>query len=241
MTKSFKVLSLLLSYPDEEWLAAASELEESLLAEKVLPPKSPDAVIGFLRNLNAQDLVEAQTRYVLLFDQTRALSLHLFEHVHGDSRERGQAMVDLLKMYEERGLYIDAKELPDHIPLFLEYLSEMPLDEARETLTQPLHIVAALEERLRRRESGYAEVLAAIVAIAGVAVNPGEVAPLLAQPEDDPTDLEALDQIWEEEAVTFGGGTAEADCGPDRLQRQVRASNRVAPAPGTTKMGERHV
>lgn len=241
MTKTFKVLSLLLSYPDEAWLAAAPELEESLLVEKILPPKSLDAVIGFLRHLNAEDLVEAQTRYVLLFDQTRALSLHLFEHVHGDSRDRGQAMVDLLKMYEEKGLYIDAKELPDHIPLFLEFLSEMPLNEARDTLAQPLHIVAALEERLRRRDSGYADVLAAIIASAGVAVNPDEVAPLLAQPEDDPTDLDALDQIWEEEAVAFGGGTAEADCGPDRLQRQVRASNRVAPAPGTTKMGERHV
>lgn len=241
MTKTFKVLSLLLSYPDEEWLAAAPELEETLRAENVLPPESLESVVTFLRNLHADDVVEAQTCYVLLFDQTRALSLHLFEHVHGDSRDRGQAMVDLLKMYEERGLFIDAKELPDHLPLFLEFLSEMPLDEARETLAQPLHIVAALEDRLRRRKSGYADVMAAVVAAAGTAVKAEEVKPILAQPEDDPTDLEALDEIWEEEAVTFGGGNGEAACGPDRLQRQVRAANRAAPEPNTEKMGERHV
>jgi nitrate reductase delta subunit len=230
-----------LSYPDEEWLAAAPELEETLRAENVLPPESLESVVTFLRNLHADDVVEAQTRYVLLFDQTRALSLHLFEHVHGDSRDRGQAMVDLLKMYEERGLFIDAKELPDHLPLFLEFLSEMPLDEARETLAQPLHIVAALEDRLRRRKSGYADVMGAVVAAAGTAVKAEEVKPILAQPEDDPTDLEALDEIWEEEAVTFGGGNGEAACGPDRLQRQVRAANRAAPEPKTEKMGERHV
>jgi len=241
MTKTFKVLSLLLSYPDEEWLKAASELEAILRTEAVLPPESLEAVVTFLRNLAADDVVEAQTRYVLLFDQTRALSLHLFEHVHGDSRDRGQAMVDLLKMYEEKGLFIDAKELPDHLPLFLEFLSEMPLDEARETLAQPLHIVAALEDRLRRRKSGYADVMGAIVAAANVSVNADEVAPILAQPEDDPTDLEALDEIWEEEAVTFGGGTGEDACGPDRLQRQVRAANRVAPEPNEEKLGERHV
>ncbi|NQV81327.1 MAG: nitrate reductase molybdenum cofactor assembly chaperone [Alphaproteobacteria bacterium] len=240
MTKTFKVLSILLAYPSEEWLSAIPEFEEILRTEGILPTDSIEEVTAFLQELQSIDPIESQSRYVRLFDQTRALSLHLFEHVHGDSRDRGQAMVDLLKMYEERGLFIDAKELPDHLPLFLEFLSEMPLPQARDTLAQPLHIVAALEERLRKRDSGYAAVMAAIVAAANVAVNPDDVAPLLALPEDDPEDLAALDEIWEEEAVTFGGGTGDSSCGPDRLQRQVRAANRVAPVAGTEKTGVSH-
>ncbi|MEQ8248084.1 MAG: nitrate reductase molybdenum cofactor assembly chaperone [Alphaproteobacteria bacterium] len=240
MTKTFKVLSILLSYPAQEWLSAIPDFEGVLRAEGVLPPEALAEVAAFLEDLRTVDPIEAQSRYVRLFDQTRALSLHLFEHVHGDSRERGQAMVDLLKMYEDKGLYIGTKELPDHVPLFLEFLSEMPLAEARETLAQPIHIFAALAERLRRRDSGYAAVMAAIVAAAQATVDPDEVAPLLSMPEDDPDDLEALDEIWEEEAVTFGGGAGDDSCGPDRLQRQVRAANRVAPTVETNKPEVRH-
>ena len=240
MTKTFKVLSILLTYPTQDWLGAVPEFEEVLRVEKVLPAESVTEVAAFLKELQAVDPMEAQARYVRLFDQTRALSLHLFEHVQGDSRERGQAMVDLLKMYEDKGLFIGTKELPDHIPLFLEFLSEMPLAGAREALAQPIHIVAALAERLRRRDSGYAAVMSAIVAAARVAVDPEEIAPLLALPEDDPDDLEALDEIWEEEAITFGGGAGDDSCGPDRLQRQVRAANRAAPAVETNKPEVRH-
>ena len=123
MTKTFKVLSILLTYPTQNWLGAVPEFEEVLRVEKVLPAESLTEVAAFLKELQAVDPMEAQARYVRLFDQTLALSLHLFEHVHGDSRERGQAMVDLLKMYEDKGLFIGTKELPDHIPLFLEFLS----------------------------------------------------------------------------------------------------------------------
>src|SRR5207244_13070491 len=96
------------------------------------------------------DLYDLQERYVLLFDRTRSLSLHLFEHVHGESRDRGQAMIDLKNQYENAGLEISATELPDFVPLFLEFLSTRPRADAYELLGQPAHILSAMAERLRK-------------------------------------------------------------------------------------------
>ena len=103
---------------------------------------------------------------MLLFDRTRSLSLHLFEHVHGESRDRGQAMIDLKSLYESAGLEISATELPDFVPLFLEFLSTRPRAEACELLGQPAHILAAMAERLRKRHSAYEAVFRALVALA---------------------------------------------------------------------------
>ena len=118
-----------------------------------------------LKELAAGDLYDLQERYVLLFDRTRSLSLHLFEHVHGESRDRGQAMVDLKAQYEKAGLEQDSTELPDFLPLFLEYASTLPATEARDALAQPAHIFAAMAERLRKRRSAYEAVFRALVAL----------------------------------------------------------------------------
>ncbi len=236
MTASFKALSALLTYPSEELQAALPEIGRVLRREGLVEPSTWPALADFLESLIAEDLLELQQRYVFLFDRTRSLSLHLFEHVHGESRERGQAMVDLLALYEERGLRIAARELPDFLPLFLEFLSLLPLAEARELLQQPLHIVTALRERLEKRGSGYATVLRAVESLATERPQQAAVAALMQQPDDDPADLAALDRIWEEEAVTFGAhGQGEGDCGPDRIRRQLRAAQRPAdrPAPAT--------
>ena len=120
-------------------------------AEKLVPAASRGAVDGLIEEIAAGDLYDLQERYGLLFDRSKTLALHLFEHVHGESRDRGQAMVDLKAMYENAGLVIAANELPDYVPLFLEFLSTQPLAEARELLGQTAHILAALAERLGRR------------------------------------------------------------------------------------------
>jgi len=206
MTKSFKVLSALLSYPTEELKEAAPELLAVLASEGLLTLPRLKAVRGFVDDLLAHDVLDAQERYVLLFDRTRSLSLHLFEHVHGDGRDRGQAMVDLMQMYGEAGLEIDAKELPDYLPMFLEYLSLQELEEARELLSEPLHIISGLKERLKKRKSPYKALFAALECIAKSTARAEDVKAFLSTPEDDPEDLSALDAVWEEEAVTFGPG-----------------------------------
>ena len=234
MIRTLKVLSLLLAYPTEEIRAAAPSFAAVLDEEGLLPEGRRGALRRLAAQLGERGLYDLEERYVLLFDRTRSLSLHLFEHVHGESRDRGQAMVELKDLYAANGLEMPANELPDYLPLFLEFLSTRPLGEAREYLGDIVHIVTVLEERLRRRKSIYSEVFAAIETLAGVRPDRQDVEELLERPDDDPNDLEAIDRVWEEEPVTFGGPgpDASASCGPDRVAAQIRAGRRPPPDPG---------
>lgn len=226
MNTTLKVLSLLLTYPTEELLQGLPELKVALAEDAALGDRELKLVTRLIDDIGRLDLYDAQERYVFLFDRTRTLSLHLFEHVHGESRDRGQAMVDLMAMYEADGFEIDAKELPDFLPMFLEYLSNKPVPEARELLGQTAHIITVLKQRLRKRDTVYVNAFVALETIATGKPDAKLVRELLAVPEDDPNDLEALDRIWEEEAVTFGGNAGEGTCGTDRIQRQMRAHQR---------------
>lgn len=231
MRTALKIISLLLSYPGEELQAAAPELKSSIAADATLTGTQKGLLQRLIDDIGGLDVYDAQERYVFLFDRTRTLSLHLFEHVHGESRDRGQAMVDLLAMYEADGLGVSAREMPDYLPLFLEYLSTKPHAEAAELLGQTGHILTVLRERLNKRESVYANAFAVLEALASGESDAKLVRELLNIPDDDPADLEALDRIWEEEAVTFGGNAGEGDCGPDRLNRRLRAHQRRPDAP----------
>ena len=204
MIVTLKALSALLTYPSADLQAAAREIGPSLAAEGLLSPDRRAALDPLLAELGACDLMDLQERFVLLFDRSRALSLNLFEHIHGESRARGQAMVDLLETYREGGFEPVGPELPDHLPILLEFLSERPLDEARDTLADAGHVIAVLGDRLEKRCSAYAAVLQAAVALSTMTAPAELIAGLAAQPEDDPEDLAALDAIWEESQVTFG-------------------------------------
>ena len=214
MAATFKILSALLDYPTAALQEAAPELAAVLAGEGMLSGAQVAALAPLIDELAQADLMGLQERYVALFDRNRTLSLHLFEHVHGESRDRGQAMVDLRRMYEQQGLEISATELPDYLPLFLEFLSVLPATEALELLQQPGEVIAALAERLRRNEAPYAPVLHALAELAGASRDTAVVMDLLRQPEADPDDLEALDAVWEAEAVSFGPGAGwqSGDC-----------------------------
>ena len=227
MADTFKVLSALLDYPAEALRQAVPELRAAIADEGIVTSGARQALDPLLDEIAAGDIYDLEERYVLLFDRTRSLSLHLFEHVHGESRDRGQAMIDLKSLYESNGLSIDATELPDFLPLFLEYLSTRPLAEARELLGQTAHIVAAVGERLEKRGSAYAAVFGALVEIAGDRASEGEAAAaLLAEPDTDPGDLDALDAAWEEAPVMFGPEAAPG-C-RDGLAARLRAARRPA-------------
>lgn len=226
MNASLKVISLLLSYPTTALQGAGEEIARALASDRLVGDRQKSALEELAADIAGRDIYDAQERYVLLFDRTRALSLHLFEHVHGESRDRGQAMVDLMKMYDDHGFEVDARELPDYLPMFLEFLSVLPAEEVRELLNQTLHITSALGERLKKRGSVYANAFGVLEDIAKSEPDRELLRELLDQPEDDPDDLEALDRIWQEEVVTFGGNAGENACGPDRLRTQLRAAGR---------------
>jgi nitrate reductase molybdenum cofactor assembly chaperone NarJ/NarW len=229
MTRSFKALSALLSYPSEDLQQAAPELRAAIVDEGVVTGDARRALNVLLDDLAKGDIYDLQERYVFLFDRTRSLSLHLFEHVHGESRDRGQAMIDLKAQYQANGLFVSATELPDFLPLFLEYLSTRPLAEAAELLGQTAHILSALAERLAKRGSPYEAIFRALVAIAAAKPKDEDIADLLKTPDPDPTDLATLDAAWEDEPVTFG--PAASSC-KDGLVARLRAAKRPPAASG---------
>jgi nitrate reductase delta subunit len=227
MIKALKALSALLTYPSAELQQASGEISETIENDATISIGARDQLHRLLTELASDDLYDLQERYVLLFDHSRSLSLHLFEHVHGESRDRGQAMIDLKAQYEKAGLFLSAAELPDFLPLFLEFLSTLPAAEARDMLAQPAHILAAMAERLRKRRSSYESVFRALVALAAAKPKDDDVSALLALPDPDATDMAARDATWEDEQVTFGPGASDG-C-KDGLIARIRGGLRPAP------------
>lgn len=197
-----KVLARVLEYPTEELQASKDALVAAVLEDSRLPRQNKEQLLRCVEMVCDSDLLDMQENYVGMFDKGRATSLLLFEHVHGESRDRGQAMVDLMEEYRTNGLEIDARELPDYLPLFLEYLSTRPWDEIRNWLEDIHHILGLLGERLYQRESFYHVVMDSLLTLSGRSANRQELAEIVAAEERDDTP-EALDKVWEEEMVKF--------------------------------------
>ncbi len=220
------VVSRLLEYPDADLWQHQNELFDVLATSEKLEKADAQALGVFLRDLTAQDLLDAQAAYSELFDRGRATSLLLFEHVHGESRDRGQAMVDLLNQYEQHGLVLDSRELPDHLPLYLEYLAQLPESEAIGGLQDIAPILALLCARLQQRESRYAVLFEQLLKLANSALDEAKVAEKIADEARDDTP-QALDAVWEEEQVKF---FADQSCGESEISaHQRRFAGAVAP------------
>ena len=203
---TLRVLGALLSYPDAERRAWLPEMAQILRREHAVPAgrlAELDTLIGKLRTTDPFD-VEAE--YVQLFDRGRGTSLHLFEHVHGDSRDRGPAMIDLAQTYEKAGLLLAPGELPDYLPAVLEFVSTQPPREARALLGEMAHILNAIFGALQKRESAYASVLGALLELAGEKAKP------IAPPAEEP-----LDETWAEPPV-FGGCSTKGQARPGEPQ-----------------------
>ena len=203
---TLRVLAALLRYPDAALRAALPELQEALDREAALPLDRVLELHGLMQRMQREDPFTVEGEFVELFDRGRSTSLHLFEHVHGDSRERGPAMVDLTQTYERAGLLLDPAELPDHLPVVLEFASTQPAAAAREFLAETAHIVRAIFSALQRRSSAYASVLAAVLELAGERAEAVELPP-------EP----ALDDSWAEPEV-FAGCTSPGQSRPGEAQ-----------------------
>ena len=204
MDRTLKSLSLMLSYPTQDLKAAMRDIGDILDSDRRLSGTTRESLRQLVQDLRSRDIYELEERYVGLFDRSRTLSLNLFEHVHGESRDRGGAMVSLLETYRAGGFDLATTELPDHLPVVLEFLSMRPRLEAQDVLADAAHILEALSIRHSRRKSPFCGVFAALLELSGTKADRSAVTDLLGQPEIDPDNLEALDEIWEESEVRFG-------------------------------------
>ncbi len=222
MSKPFpltlRVLAHLLSYPDTSLRDHLAEMTAALQRERALSADRLEELSALMQHLRGARAMDVEAHYVETFDRGRGTALHLFEHVHGDSRDRGPAMIDLLQTYEQAGLYLAPGELPDHLTVVLEYASTQPPAQARAFLRELTHILQAIFSALLRRESPYASVLAAVLELAGEKAQAVKI-------PDEPT----LDESWEEPAV-FGGCSTQGQASPGQPQpiQIVRAAARQA-------------
>lgn len=201
-----RALAALLAYPDAALRAAAPDIAQALRGEAALPKSRLAELDALCAQLRSMDPFELEARYVETFDRGRSTALHLFEHVHGDSRERGPAMVDLLQTYERAGLRLDGRELPDHLAVVLEFVSTQPPREARAFLGEVTHIVQKIFSALLERGSPYAAVIGAVLELAG---ERAERVPVAA---DEP-----IDEAWAEPPA-FDGCSTRGQARPDAPQ-----------------------
>lgn len=223
--KTFKILGLLLSYPKQELIDNLSAIEKILAEEAILPKRDLKKVTTFLNHLKTSDLYELQEEYVSLFDRGRAHCLHMFEHIHGESRDRGQAMVNLIESYAERGFYMKEGELPDFLPLFLEYLSSCPVEEALDLISDPINVIVTIAIRLKKRQSHYHILFDAIVALSKVKPDSAVVAQAKAAELQEQT-LEELDEEWVE-AEAFDNSSDCGTCDPSIIPTDIKDPTRT--------------
>ena len=207
-----RALGVLLLYPTSELIETLPRIESILSDEEDLPPECREALTSLLEDLASRDLLDLEEDYTALFDRGTSVSLHLFEHVYGEGRERGQAMVKLIERYQREGLTLAANDLPDHLPALCEFLSIARPTVAAEMLAEISGILALLRRRLAERESPYAAVLAALCALPeNVSVEPE--APETPEPVSDADEeLAEIDRAWEEAPVTFGAQDPMSSC-----------------------------
>jgi len=220
---TLRALALLLGYPDGKLRAILPELADAIDAEAALPKARRAQLRAFMREMERCEPLDVEARYVELFDRGRATSLHLFEHVHGDSRDRGPAMIDLTQTYEKAGLLLGPHELPDHLCVVLEFASTQPPQVAREFLGEMAHILNAIFSALRKRESRYAVLVAAVLELAG---HKAEAVPV--------ADDEPLDESWAEPPV-FDGCSSRGQAAPGQEQPiQIIRNGKNFPAQGAS-------
>ncbi len=203
---SLRVLARLLAYPNAALRADLADMQTALQADRALGAKRKAELQTLMQHLATGTPLQLEADYVELFDRGRATSLHLFEHVHGDSRDRGPAMIDLTKTYEAAGLFLSPGELPDYLPVLLEFASTQPPKEARSLLGEMVHILNAIFSALQQRNTAYASVLGALIELSG------ETAQTVKVTADEP-----LDAAWEEPEV-FGGCSVKGQDKPGQAQ-----------------------
>ena len=218
---SLRALALLLSYPDADMRSKLTDIMSVLSLERALSPSRISELKNLSEQLQSLDPLEVESWYVETFDRGRSTCLNLFEHVHGDSRDRGPAMIDLSQTYAQTGLVLDPDELPDHLCVVLEFASTQTEDVAKSFLDEMAHILNSIFSALLKRESPYATVIAAVLELSGHK----------AQAVNIPVE-ESMDSSWQEPEA-FDGCQSRGQSKPNLEQplhfvKNLQTRERVA-------------
>jgi nitrate reductase delta subunit len=216
--KILSMLGMLLDYPEPLLIESLSEIRTTVGLHRSLPLTTRVALDRLIDHLSERPLIDLQEDYVETFDRGRATSLYLFEHVHGESRERGQAMVDLLSMYEAKGLFLGRSELPDYLPVFVEFLAHEGPSTARKLLAEIAHIIRQIATTLAERGIPYFAVVAALLPLAGEPHLTVADPPAPVNPPNRIVDGDALDREWTDQPVSFLGAPAPVPASPQPVQ-----------------------
>ena len=215
LARPLQALARLLDYPNATLQQHAAELVDILQAPAGLSAPERAAIAEFVTELGERDLLDAQSDYLETFDRGRKVSLYVFEHIYGESRDRGPAMIELKRAYHEHGLAIDSRELPDFLPVFLEFCAQLPDAAAHDWLAETTHILQRIRVRLAERGSGYASAFTVLLRLIGADPTPADLTRMAGRESRDDTPA-AIDAVWMEAPVSFGGTQPQTRCGATR-------------------------
>ncbi|MEV6348066.1 nitrate reductase molybdenum cofactor assembly chaperone [Actinoplanes sp. NPDC051851] len=185
----FQLASLLLTYPDAELLAAGAELRAAAVTAGS-PPLGE-----FLDWFLAQSPIDVQREYVRTFDLRRKSGLYLTYYLHGDTRKRGMALLVLKQRYRAHGLRLADGELPDLLPVVLEFAATVGPGAGEAPLRQHRHGIELLLTALREAGSAYLKVLEAIVAVLPQLTDEDRVSLAALAADGPPVETVGLDAI----------------------------------------------
>ena len=205
-----RLISRLIDYPTGELQDNWKVMIEMVDSDTSLSDQDKKNLHVFIDERCSMDILDWQSDYDALFERGRSLSLLLFEHIHGESRDRGQAMIDLIAEYKKAGLDIGMRELPDYIPLYLEFVATQGAENGQGWLQDVAHILALLKVRLEQRDCDYSVLFETLVNLSGAPIDYNDLATQVKGEKRDDS-KEAIDKVWEEEMVTFGSTAG----GPD--------------------------
>ncbi|MDA3922802.1 MAG: nitrate reductase molybdenum cofactor assembly chaperone [Salinisphaera sp.] len=229
--RSLQALARVLDYPEAALQRHTGELIEILAATNELSEAERSAMVAFVAELGAMDIYDAQSRYVETFDRGRKMSLYVFEHVYGESRDRGPAMIELKQAYSEHGLETDTRELPDFLPVLLEFCAQIPEESARAWLVETTHVLQRVCVRLGERGSGYASAFTVLLRLIGADPAPEGLTDMAGKEKRDDTPA-AIDRVWAEAPVTFGPRETHTNDGATRQEPEEFSDKTTSTAPG---------
>ena len=236
MMRIFSVLSHLLDYPTLELQEHHDDLVE-IIQQSELSDQNKSDLVQLCQNIKSSDLLSRQAEYDELFDRGRSHSLLIFEHIHGESRDRGQAMVDLVNQYQQAGLMLNKNELPDHLPLYLEFLATQGETNGPLGLVEIAHVLALLFCRLEKRDSDYQFIFSALMELSGISVDLTDLRKQMQDEVPDYTD-KAIDAVWEEEQVTFGAASDDDACKTNNKPTSQQSKADFVPVSWTTNTAQ---